>query len=110
MEVKEMNTEEAIEFLDKKGILDKVLKMKIKNVKKLAKMLQQGEADSKELKITKEELKKVWQMWEDFKGEYNHCYIKDVENVVVSWKEVKDVINNYEQKDFPKNEETDEKG
>ena len=30
-------------------------------------LLQQGEADSKELKITKEELKRVWQMWEEFK-------------------------------------------
>ena len=51
-----MNTQESIEFLDKKGILDEVLKMKIKNVKKLAKMLKQGEvlkAENKKLKAYK---------------------------------------------------------
>ena len=63
-----MDTREAIEYLDKKNILDKVLKMKIKNVKKLAKLLQRGEADGKELKIVKEELKKVWQMWNELEN------------------------------------------
>ena len=42
------------------------------------------------------------QMWEKFKKEYSHCYIKDVENVVVSWEMVEDIVNYHEQKYFPK--------
>lgn len=39
-----MNTKEAIEFLEKKNISDdELLKMKIKSVKRLAKLLQRGE-------------------------------------------------------------------
>jgi len=44
----------------------------IDNIPKIKLMLEQGEEDSKELKIVKEELKKVWQMWEELKDR-NMC-------------------------------------
>jgi len=45
---------------------------------------------------------KYRQMWEEFKREYNHCYIKDVENVITSWYMVKNIIINMEKEYFPK--------
>jgi len=66
-----MNTIKAIEVIEKKNISgDELLKMKIKNIKKLAKLLRQGEVDSKELK-------KVWQMWGKLRKKIGFCLVMD---------------------------------
>ena len=68
MEVKKMNTGEAIEFckselyFDLKNFLPDYQLEYNNKMREVISLLQQGEADSKELKVIKEELKKVWQM------------------------------------------------
>jgi hypothetical protein len=101
-----MDTRGSIEFLEKKNIPgNEFFKMKIKNIKKLAKMLQQGEADNKELKIVKEELKKYRQMWEELReGKYK---LIEFDNEGYE-KGIKDFID-FEQKYFPEKMNQNEK-
>lgn len=61
-------------------------------------LLQQGEADSKELKIVKEELKKVWQMWEKLYKEL------DYHSGDAHYKNAKILADRIKQEFFPKKE------
>ena len=60
-------------------------------------LLRQGEVNSKELKIVKEELKKVWQMWEEFKFKRGDTYaiLEQPDKGTI-----RDDMNNFEQKYF----------
>ena len=74
-------------------------KSSCKDIDEVISLLQQGERDSEELKTVKEELKKVWQMWEAFKT-INREYFSNFEiraNYIIRMKEL-------EQKYFPKEE------
>ena len=83
-----MKTNEAIELLDKRNILDKVLKMKIKDVKKLAKLLQQGEAYK--------------QMWKEFKRKCEFYLVGIEEKEKQGNLKIGDFIDVVERKYFPK--------
>ena len=130
MEVKEMNTEEAIEFLENflknnpypEDIFTPILKedyIKIndllkkemgypidrlfgnmgrkvyqtigEDLKPIISLLQQGEADNKELKIVKEELKKYRQMWVKLRTDNYYHY-----------REMQYFLDELEQEYFPK--------
>jgi len=79
-------------------------------IHKIISLLQQGEADSKELKITKEELKKVWQMWEELYKGYGMCFIRKNDNEGFMSNILYKLLEDLQQKYFPKNKETNEKG
>lgn len=98
-----MKTEEAIEFVNM--VVDGIEKVAIgstartmkpikRDAEKVITLLKQGEADSKELKIVKEELKKVWQMWGKFYKEWGE-YPIELHNIA----EFMDITK---QKYFPK--------
>ena len=90
-----INTKKAIEFL-------KVYRTYVclaGNIDDIISLLKQDEANSKELKIVKEELKKVWQMWGECK--------KDIARAsVLNWKVSAErfllEMRKLEQKYFPK--------
>ena len=92
-----MEVKEAIEFCkselyyDLKNFLPDYQLEYNNKMRESISLLQQGEKDSKELVIIKEELKKVWQMWEEF------C-LNEGDLVKV----VNCIKHRYEQKYFPK--------
>ena len=90
-----MEVKEAIEFIEN-GIDLSTRELEKEYLKKMdgvISLLQQGEID-------REELKKVWQMWEEFKltrGDYT-TYIYNV------WRSISALMDETKQKYFPKEE------
>lgn len=72
-----MNTKKAREFVKKHNKKEFFYTWERKSFKEIIALLQQGKVDNKELKIAKEELKKVWQMWEELKTRYGRLGLTD---------------------------------
>jgi len=97
-----MEVKGAIEFFSNvnwDSTLDKFTPIEItKNLHEIFEQLRQGEADSKELKIVKEELKKVWQMWE----ELEHALTDSEDYNEFSWSpKAREIMKGIEIKHFP---------
>ena len=101
-----MKVKEAIEFVKDEVLFadDNYNEDVIKKRDEVISLLQQGEADSKKLKIVKEELKEVWQMWGEMKKYMGvnawvpKCDFSKLKNI----SKISNVMNYYEQKYFPK--------
>jgi len=97
MEVKE-HIKSLKELTICKGLTLVISQETIDTINEVISLLQQGDKDSKELKITKEELKKYRQMWEEFKGKYgNYFTVFDIEKIFISG-----MMEDIKQKYFPK--------